>query len=179
MWDNFEADPEKENGILRSHADHKALEELEGAPWDPDLAAALEDIISIGASGRNLLVLRVTCAWSTEKDSFDPVWEFLDAADEFTPRSGHCGRLLRSVRIPNELEADAMQILPDLDARIIAADPKLAAIAKLIGQATHVAVGEGPGSARLNTLPPAVEEMLQRTGIVLRNETLRPWSATR
>lgn len=185
-----------------------ALEEPEAAPWDPDLVAALEDILSIGPSGRNLLVLRVTCAWSTEKDSFDPVWEFLDAAgapltgkaqratnltgffgyvplfwlgalrdaaDEFTPRSGHWGRLLRSVRIPDELEADAMRILADLDARIIAADPKLANIAELIGQATRVAIGEGPGAARLNTLPLGMEEMLQRTGIVLRNETLRPW----
>ena len=98
-----------------------------------------------------------------------------DAANEFTPRSGHWGRLLRGVRIPDELEAEALRILAELDARIIAADPKLAQIADQIGQATRIAIGEGPGAARVNTLPMAIEEMLQRTGIVLRNENLRPW----
>ena len=98
-----------------------------------------------------------------------------DAAQEFTPRSGHWGRLLRSVRIPEELEEDALRILSDLDARIAAADPRLSEIADLIGQATRVAIGESAGAARLATLPLGIEEMLQRTGIVLRNEELRPW----
>jgi putative ATP-dependent endonuclease of the OLD family len=70
---------------------------------------------------------------------------------------------LRSVRIPDELENEAMQILSDLDARIVAADPRLNQIADQIGEATRVAVGEGPGAARVNTLPVAVEDMLQRT----------------
>ena len=98
-----------------------------------------------------------------------------DAANEFTPRSAHWGRLLRSVRIPDELEDEALQILSDLDARIVAADPRLNQIADQIGEATRVAVGEGPGAARVNTLPVAVEDMLQRTGVVIRNEELRPW----
>ncbi|MGB8834559.1 MAG: AAA family ATPase, partial [Candidatus Sulfotelmatobacter sp.] len=98
-----------------------------------------------------------------------------DAANEFTPRSAHWGRLLRSVRIPEELEDEALQILSDLDARIVAADPRLNQIADQIGEATRVAVGEGPGAARVNTLPVAVEDMLQRTGVVIRNEELRPW----
>lgn len=98
-----------------------------------------------------------------------------DAADEFTPRTGHWGRLLRSVRIPEELEGEALQTLADLDTRIAAADPKLAQIAELIGKATHIAIGEGPGAAKLNTLPMSVDDMLQRTGVVLRNEALRPW----
>lgn len=184
------------------------FEELTPGTWDADMVAALEDIITLAPDGRNVLTARVTCAWSTEKEAFDPTWDFLDtagqpltgkaqratnltgffgyvplfwlgalrdAADEFTPRSGHWGRLLRSVTIPRELEEDALRILAELDARIVAADPKLSEIAGLIGQATHVAIGEGPGSARVNTLPLAMEDMLQRTGIVLRNENLRPW----
>jgi putative ATP-dependent endonuclease of OLD family len=83
--------------------------------------------------------------------------------------------LLKSVRIPDELEAEALGILAGLDARIVAADPRLSNIADQIGQATQVAVGEGPGAARVNTLPLAIEDMLQRTGIVIRNEELRPW----
>ena len=98
-----------------------------------------------------------------------------DATGEFTPRSRHWGRLLRSVHIPEELEAEVLRILADLDARIVAADPRLSEIADLIGQATRVAIGEGPGAARLATLPLGIEEMLQRTNIVLRNEDERPW----
>ncbi|MGH8679676.1 MAG: ATP-dependent nuclease, partial [Burkholderiales bacterium] len=207
-----------ENDVYRAdeHGDPKTLppvrieiviEEPSAGAWDPDMVAALEDILALLPDGRSVLTLRVTCAWSEEKEAFEPAWQFLDSAgaalperrratnltgffgyiplfwlgalrdasDEFTPRSGHWGRLLRSVRIPEELEADALRILAELDARIIAADPKLATIADLIGQATRVAIGEGPGAARLNTLPLAIEEMLQRTGIVLRNENLRPW----
>ena len=172
------------------------------------MVAALEDIMAILSGGRNAVILRVTCAWSTEKDCFEPAWEFLDSegapmtgksqratnltgffsylplywlgalrdsADEFTPRSGHWGRLLKGVRLPKELEVDAIRILEELDARIVSADPKLAEIADLIGHATQIAIGDGPGAARLNMLPLAIEDMLQRTGIVLRNETMRPW----
>jgi putative ATP-dependent endonuclease of OLD family len=183
------------------------IEEPSTNAWNPDMVAALDDIMVLLPDGRNSLTLRVTCAWTDEKEAFEPAWQFLDsagqplperrratnltgffgymplfwlgalrdAADEFAPRSGHWGRLLRSVRIPDELEGEALRILAELDARIVAADPKLSQIADLIGQATRVAIGEGPGAARVNTLPMAIEEMLQRTGIVLRNESLRPW----
>jgi putative ATP-dependent endonuclease of the OLD family len=183
------------------------MEEPAQGAWDADMVAALEDVMATLPDYRNVLTLRVTCAWSEEKESFDPAWQFLDAAGqplperrrainltgffgymplfwlgalrdaahEFTPRAGHWGRLLKGVRIPEELEADALRILAELDARIVAADPRLTQIADLIGQATHVAIAEGPGAAKLATLPLAIEEMLQRTGILLRNETLRPW----
>ena len=183
------------------------IEEPNPSAWDLDMVAALEDILAVLPDGRNLLTLRVTCAWSEEKEAFDPAWQFLDsagqlmperrratnltgffgylplfwlgalrdAANEFTPRSGHWARLIKSVRIPDELEAEALGILAGLDARIVAADPLLSQIADQVGQATQVAVGEGPGAARINTLPLAIEDMLQRAGIVIRNEELRPW----
>jgi putative ATP-dependent endonuclease of OLD family len=183
------------------------LEEPQRGAWEADMVAALEDIAAILPDGRNLLTLRVTCSWDAETESFDPAWQFLDAAgepmperrrainlagffgylpifwigplrdaaSEFTPRSGHWGRLLKSVRIPDELENEALRILGDLDARIVAADPRLSEIADQIGEATQVAVGEGPGAARVNTLPLAIEDMLQRTGVLIRNEELRPW----
>ena len=183
------------------------VEEAETGEWDADMVAVLEDIITVLPDGRNILTVQVTCAWSEEKEAFDPAWQFLDsageplserrrainltsffrymplfwlgalrdAANEFTPRSGHWGRLLRSVRIPAELEAEAMEILADLDTRIVASDPRLSEIADTIGQATRIAIGEGPGAARLHTLPLGIEDMLRRTGVVLRNEELRPW----
>ena len=183
------------------------MQEPQPGAWDPDMVAALEDIVTLLQDGRNILTVQVTCSWDEDKEAFDPAWQFLDsagellperrrsinltglfsymplfwlgalrdAADAFTPRAGHWGRLLRSVRIPEELEADALQILSELDERIIAADPRLTEIADMIGQATRVAIGEGPGAARLNMLPLAIEDMLQRAGIFLRNEELRPW----
>jgi putative ATP-dependent endonuclease of OLD family len=183
------------------------LEEPRLGAWHADMVAALDDIASVTQDGRNLITLRVTCAWNPESEVFDPAWEFLDgagqpmserrrsnnlisffaylpvfwlgalrdAANEFTPRSGHWGRLLKSVRIPDDLEADAMRILTALDARIVAADPRLNDIATQIGEATRIAMGEGPGAVRVNTLPMAIEDMLQRTGVVMRNEELRPW----
>ena len=98
-----------------------------------------------------------------------------DAADEFTSRSSHWSRLLKSVRIPDQLETDTLQTLEQLDARIVAADPRLSGIAMTIGQATRVAIGEGLGGARLASLPLSIEEMVQRTAVLMRNEDLRPW----
>ncbi len=183
------------------------MEEPATGAWDADMVAALEDIMAVLPDGRNVLTLKVTCAWSDEKDTFDPVWQFLDAAgnplperrrainlsnffgympffwlgalrdasSEFTPRSGHWGRLLRGVRIPEDLEGDVLRILSELDGRISAADPRLQEIADVVGQATRVAIGEGPGAAKLATLPLVIDEMLQRTGLVIRNEAMRPW----
>ena len=51
-------------------------------PWDADMVAALEEQVVLTDQGANLISLRVTCAWSEEKDSFDPTWEFLDAAGQ-------------------------------------------------------------------------------------------------
>ena len=123
------------------------MEEGEPGEWDPDMVAALNDISDIHPDGvRNILSLRVTCAWNQDKETFDPAWQFLnaagepmperrrsvnltgffgymplfwlgalrDASNEFTPRSGHWGRLLRSVRIPPALEAEALKTLAQL-----------------------------------------------------------------
>ena len=98
-----------------------------------------------------------------------------DASDEFSPRSAYWGRLLKSVQVPHEIEESALNALAEIDAKIAKSDPRLAKIAETIGQSTQVAIGEGPGAARLNTLPLSIEDMLRRTGVVLRNEELRPW----
>jgi putative ATP-dependent endonuclease of the OLD family len=130
------------------------LEEPTAGAWDADMVAFLEDVMAIFPGNRNGVTVRVICAWNPDKEAFDPVWEFLDAAgqpmtgraqhatnltgffaylplfwlgalrdaaEEFRPRAGHWGRLLKSVRIPDDLEADALRILGELDARLIAA----------------------------------------------------------
>ncbi len=76
-----------------------------------------------------------------------------DAADEFGPRSSLWGRLLKSIRIPAAIEAEVQTTLDGLDTQLLAADPRLADIAKTISQAAKIAVGQSDGDARLRMLP--------------------------
>ena len=62
-----------------------AMEEPAAGSWDTDMVAALEDIMAVLPDGRNLLTVQVTCAWSEEKEAFDPAWQFLDAAGQPLP----------------------------------------------------------------------------------------------
>jgi putative ATP-dependent endonuclease of OLD family len=98
-----------------------------------------------------------------------------DAIEEFGPRSTYWGRLLRSIKVPKVMRGEIKDALDALDAKLLAADPRLASIADTVGQATHVAINEGPGSARLRMLPLDVWELLSRAGLVMRNEEARPW----
>jgi putative ATP-dependent endonuclease of OLD family len=98
-----------------------------------------------------------------------------DAADEFGTRSSMWTRLLKSVRIPTELEGTVTAALDDLDTQLLGADPKLGDIASTIGQATKIAIGDGAGDARLRMLPMNIWDLISRAGVVLKNEDARPW----
>ena len=205
--DVHRADPDSDPRELPPIKITLLLEEPKVGEWDEDMVAALDDVMTLSADGRNVITLQVTCAWDEEKEAFEPVWQFLDSAgnllperrrainltgffsymplfwlgplrdagNEFTPRSGYWGGLLRSVHIPPELEEEAINALGEIDAKIIGADKRLSEIAATIGQATRIAIDGTPGTARLNTMPLSVQEMLQRTGIVVRNEEAQPW----
>ena len=184
------------------------MQDQASAPWPDDLLQELSDVITTKADGRNLIVLRITCAWSASKEAFEPLWTFHNAAgeplggkaqrsinfslffdylplfwldalrdidDAFSPRSPLWGRLVKSVRIPTATESEVQEELDALDAKVLAADPKLAEIADTIGQATAIAIGDGPGGARLRMLPLNVLDMLMRAGVVMRHEDGRPW----
>lgn len=179
------------------------LEESSEHPWNEDLEAVLVDILRLGEP--KSIALRVTYAWNEEKETFETVREFLnanneplpgnaqvlsrflrylplfwlgalrDAAQEFSARSNRWGSLLRGVHIPDELEKEVLRTFKELDAKIVDADQQLKQIADRIGDATQVGISQGPGAARLNMLPMTIEDMVQRTGIVLRNEERLPW----
>lgn len=184
------------------------FEEQPDQPWDADMVAALEDIAVLADNGSNLIALRVTCQWSEEKESFEPAWEFLDAAgqpltqkaqramnlsgffayaplfylaalrdaaDEFGARSSLWARLLKSIRIPAEVEGEVKGSLDVLDAQLLNADPRLGEIAETIGQAAKVAIGQSEGDARLRMLPMNTWDLISRASVVLQNENLRPW----
>jgi putative ATP-dependent endonuclease of OLD family len=98
-----------------------------------------------------------------------------DANSEFAARSRHWGGLLRSVQIPQDLEAEVKEALDILDAKLLASDSRLTEISEVIGHATRIAIEDTPGAARLRMLPLNMWDLLSRAGIVLRNEELRPW----
>jgi putative ATP-dependent endonuclease of the OLD family len=184
------------------------FEEAPASPWDSDMVAALDDLVVLTESGRNLVSLRVTCEWDSESEAFEPAWEFLnavgqpltnkarratntsgffeyaplfylaalrDAMDEFAPRSSLWTRLLKSIRIPGEVEGAVQESLESIDAQLLASDPKLKQIAQKISQAAKVAVGQSEGDARLRMLPMNMWDLISRTSVVLKNEDLRPW----
>lgn len=98
-----------------------------------------------------------------------------DAIEQFGPRSLYWGRLLRSIKVSKETRIEIKVALDELDAKLLASDPRLATIADTVGQATHISINESPGAARLRMLPLDVWELLSRAGLVVRNEELRPW----
>jgi putative ATP-dependent endonuclease of OLD family len=56
------------------------LQEGEPSDWPENLHGELEDIIQLDPiSGRASIVLRVSCAWDVNQESFVPRWEFLNA----------------------------------------------------------------------------------------------------
>lgn len=98
-----------------------------------------------------------------------------DAAGQFDPRSSLWGGLLKSIRIPSAIESEVQSTLDGLDSQLLAADPRLADIAKTISQAAKVAVGQSEGDAKLRMLPMNTWDLISRAAVVLKNENLRPW----
>lgn len=98
-----------------------------------------------------------------------------DIDSEFNARSRNWGGLLRSIKVPADLEQEVKEILDQLDTKLLAADPNLSNIAETIGHATEIAIENTPGAAKLRMLPMNLWDLLNRAEIVLRNEELRPW----
>jgi putative ATP-dependent endonuclease of OLD family len=98
-----------------------------------------------------------------------------DAAGQFSPRSSLWGNLLKSVRIPDAVQTEVQSSLDGLDTQLLAADPRLADIAKTISHAAKIAVGQSEGDAKLRMLPMNTWDLISRAAVVLKNENLRPW----
>jgi putative ATP-dependent endonuclease of OLD family len=53
--------------------------------WPADMVANLDDIMSLTAEGLNKVSVSITYTWSTDKEMFEPAWEFLDSAGNALP----------------------------------------------------------------------------------------------
>jgi putative ATP-dependent endonuclease of the OLD family len=61
------------------------FEEPASSAWPTEMVSDLEDLIIITSNGLNKLTFSVTYAWNPETKSFEPGWEFLDAAGRPLP----------------------------------------------------------------------------------------------
>lgn len=98
-----------------------------------------------------------------------------NAEEEFNSRSQRWSSLLRSIRIPADVETDVQATINGVDDKVLTADPKLKQIADKIGEATKITVRSKPGEARLRMLPLNMWDLISRANVVVKQETLRPW----
>ncbi|WP_181182768.1 AAA family ATPase [Mesorhizobium sp. B3-1-9] len=86
-------DPKKSPGL----AIEVTAEESEAGEWPEELQQALENVIQVDAvSGRAFVILRARCVWDANTESFEPSWEFLNAARQ--PLAGSAARRLNLER---------------------------------------------------------------------------------
>ena len=73
------SDPKASSGV----SIEVLTEEAAPGEWPDAIAEDLGDIVQLDlATGRRSVSMRTRCAWHSEADSFEPSWEFLDAARE-------------------------------------------------------------------------------------------------
>jgi len=99
---------------------------------------------------------------SARRTNLDRFWRYMpvfylsalrDAGDEFSSRSQFWGRLLRAMEIPPGLESKVQRILDLLNAKLLAADPKLTAVAQTLGGMTRIAAHDRDGAVDLRLVP--------------------------
>jgi putative ATP-dependent endonuclease of OLD family len=116
--------------------------------------------------------------------NFERFWQFIpvfylnalrNADEEFSSRSQFWGRLLKSIDIPEKLEAKVQKVLELLNRKLLNADPKLGAIATTLTGATKVAAGDQQGGVEMRLLPLKPWDLLSKAEVILRNEATSPW----
>lgn len=122
---------------------------------------------------------------SARRVNLERFWRYLpvfylgalrDAKDEFSIRSSQFWRrLLDSLNIPPALESDALEVLDQLNCRLLEADPRLEGIADTLSGATRIAARDREGGVNLRMVPLKTWDLLSRAEIILRNEPESPW----
>lgn len=110
--------------------------------------------------------------------SFLPVFyldALRDAGDEFSARSQFWGRLLRTVQIPEALEQKSVRIFNLLNAKLLAADPKLGDLATSLSDISRVAATGTPGQADLRVLPLNTWDLLSKAEVIYQTDGAKPW----
>lgn len=91
-----------------------------------------------------------------------------DVTDEFGTRSQFWGRLLRTLSIPEAEHAEIQAQLEQINARILAADPRLKNVTNTLDQLQHVVATATKDAVSVRALPLRIWDLLERADIVLR-----------
>ncbi len=91
-----------------------------------------------------------------------------DVSDEFSTRSQFWGRLLRALNIPEAEHAEIQKQLEVINARILAADPRLKRVTETLDQLQHVVATATKDAVSVRALPLRVWDLLEKADIVLK-----------
>ena len=98
-----------------------------------------------------------------------------DASMEFSPRSQFWGRLLKAVEISSDERRALDGAIEDLNARLLAADPRVAETVERLKEIQEVVAHGAAEDVSIRALPMRVWELLARSEIVIRGESGAPW----
>lgn len=98
-----------------------------------------------------------------------------DAAEEFSSRSQFWGRILKAVEISPEERHALDEAIEDLNARLLAADPRVAETVERLKEIQSVVANNAVQDVSIRALPMKVWEILARSEIVIRGEAGSTW----
>ena len=98
-----------------------------------------------------------------------------DASEEFSSRSQFWGRLLKAVEISQHERQALDEAIEELNARLLAADPRIAETVERLREIQAVVAHGAASDVSIRALPMKVWELLARSEIVIRGETGAPW----
>ena len=98
-----------------------------------------------------------------------------DSSEEFSSRSQFWGRLLKAVEISPDHRRALDEAIEDLNARLLAADPRVAETVDRLKEIQAVVAHGAATDVSIRALPMKVWELLARSEIVIKGETGAPW----
>ena len=98
-----------------------------------------------------------------------------DASEEFSSRSQFWGRLLKAVEISPHERRVLDGAIDELNARLLAADPRVAETVERLKEIQAVVAHGAAADVSIRALPMKVWELLARSEIVIKGETGAPW----
>lgn len=98
-----------------------------------------------------------------------------DASEEFSSRSQFWGRLLRAVEISPDERRALDQEIEELNARLLAADPRVSETVERLKEIQAVVAHGAAADVSIRALPMRVWELLARSEIVIKGERGAPW----
>ncbi len=98
-----------------------------------------------------------------------------DASEEFSSRSQFWGRLLKAVEISPDERRTLDEAIEELNARLLAADPRVAETVERLKEIQAVVAHGAAADVSIRALPMKVWELLARSEIVIKGETGAPW----